>query len=124
MKGRKVPVCLMLAVVLLLPFFADGLPGGSLSSQLAPTPDAERGDGLHGAATPVVELMAPANEIQRLNNVYTRCFVLVLALFLQRAPWKEPRFVGVRHENNKRFAVEGKTSHPQQAPPVSFQPVM
>jgi hypothetical protein len=123
MKGRRAAFCLVLAGVLLFPFFwIAGQPDSIPARQPALPLRAPDGDGLGSAqAVQTVEMMTPGSEWQRAGSACFRWVFLVLALQLQGTLRRKPCFVAVHHDKNKRFAVEGKTSHPQQAPPIRLQ---
>ena len=124
MKECGASICLMVAAVVLLSFVytACGQPAESLVYGRSMPQETANIGGLSSASeTPDVELMTPAGEAQRVSSAYVRCFYLLLALLVRRALWKKPRFIAVTYDKNKRFAVESKTSHPQQAPPFFRQ---
>jgi hypothetical protein len=120
MKGFSMPICLLLAVVLLFPclYAIGGQPAGAMARWQA-LPQDLPGSGWISSTSeaPAIELMTPVSAVQQVGIEYERCFNLLLIYLMGRILWRKPRSPCIPRDKNKRFAVEGKTSHPQQAPP-------
>jgi hypothetical protein len=123
MANCKAQVRLVLIVLMLIPliYMTWGLIADFLPRQGSVIPGAAYGGNVLDLADRLAsEPIARATQPQRVYTIILRCFFLPFVLMTQKTLWRKPRIAFEYHHKQKCFAVEGKTSHPQLAPPVLF----